>query len=268
MNLLEQGVKVSYFPTRECTFLQYFRSDSGFVFCHNTSGFLKELGLLICNPNEWRMFIDCSKRSLRCFLLYNGNLFGAVLIRHSVCLREEHGDLKRVIELLQYDKHNWIICVDLKMMCLLLDKQCGYTKYPCFLCMWNSRAREKHWIETNWPPRSDLKHGDPNILHDPLVDRKKIIFPPLHIKLGVMKQFVKAFSTYGNFFKYIILQLPGLSIEKIKGGVFDGPQIRQLIKDRSLPKLCQTFRRMLGYHSKTSSRTVWEIGAINFTEIL
>ena len=206
MNLLEQGMKVSYFPTRECTFLQYFRSDSGFVFCHNTSGFLKKLGLLICNPNEWRMFIDCSKPRLKCFLLHKGNLFGAVLIRHSVCLREEHGDLKRVIELLQYDKHNWIICVDLKMMWLLLGKQCGYTKYPCFLCMWNSRARENHWIKTNWPPRLDLKPGDPNILHEPLVDRKKIIFPPLHIKLGLMKQFVKAFSTYGNFFKYIIIR--------------------------------------------------------------
>ena len=30
-NLLEQGVKASYFQTRESTFLQYFRSDSGFV---------------------------------------------------------------------------------------------------------------------------------------------------------------------------------------------------------------------------------------------
>ena len=44
-NLLEQGVQVSYFGTRESTFLQFFRSDSGFVFCHNIPGLLKELGL-------------------------------------------------------------------------------------------------------------------------------------------------------------------------------------------------------------------------------
>lgn len=34
----EQGVKVSYYIyiiTRESTFLQYFQTDSGFVFCHN-----------------------------------------------------------------------------------------------------------------------------------------------------------------------------------------------------------------------------------------
>ena len=115
-------------------------------------------------------------------------------------------------------------------MCFLLGQQHWCTKYPCFLCMWYSRAREKHWIKTNWPRRSNLKPGDPKILHEPLVDRKKIIFPPLHIRLGLLKQFVKAFPTDGNCFKSIILRFSGLSIEKIKGNVFGGPKIWQLIK--------------------------------------
>ena len=230
-NLLEEGAKVSSFRTRERTFLQYFRSDSDFVYCHNILGLMDELGILDYNSTEWRLFIDSSKRSLKCVLLHNGNLFGAVPIGHSVYVREEYGDIKIIIELLQYHKHNWIICVDLKMVCLLLGQQHGYTKYPCFLCMWDSRAREKHWVERNWPPRSDLKPGDPNIQHEPLVDRTKIIFPPLHIKLGLMKQFVKALPTDGDCFKYLILTFPRLSFEKIQAGVFDGPQIRQLIKD-------------------------------------
>ena len=141
-NLLEQGAKLSYFRSRESAFLQYFRSDSSFVYCHNIQGLLEELGIQIYNSNEWRLFIDSSNRSLKCVLLYNGNLYGAVPIGHSVCLREEHEDIKRVIELLQYHKHNWIICVDLKMVCFLLGQQRGYTKYPCFLCMLDSRARE------------------------------------------------------------------------------------------------------------------------------
>jgi len=172
-NLLEQGVTVSYFRTRESTFLRYFRNDSGSVFCHNIPGLLKELGLSSYNPNEWRMFIDSSKRSLKCVLLHNGNLFGAVPIGHWVCLREEYGDVNRVIELLEYDKHNWIICVDLKMVSFLLGQQRGYTKYPCFLCMWDSRARERHWVETNWPPRSDLKPGDSNIYMSHLLTGRK-----------------------------------------------------------------------------------------------
>ena len=44
-NVLQQGVKVSYFRIRESTFLQHFRTDSFFLFCHNIPGLLKELGL-------------------------------------------------------------------------------------------------------------------------------------------------------------------------------------------------------------------------------
>ena len=92
--------------------------------------------------------------------------------------------------------------------------------------MWDSSAQKKHWEETNCPLRSDFQPGDPNILHKSLVDRKKIIFLPLHIKLGLMKQFVKALPTDGDCFKYINLQFPRLSVAKNKAGVFDGPQIQ------------------------------------------
>ena len=61
------------------------------------------------------MFIDSLNQSLKCVFNYNCNLFGAVPIGPSVILREEGGDVKRVIELLQYDKYNWIICVDLRI---------------------------------------------------------------------------------------------------------------------------------------------------------
>ena len=46
-----------------------------------------------------------------------------------------------------------------------------------------------------------------------------------------MKQFVKALDTEGECFQHIITAIPGLSFEKIKAGVFDGPQIRTLIRD-------------------------------------
>ena len=73
--------------------------------------------------------------------------------------------------------------------------------------------------------------GDKNVINEPLIDRDRIIFPPLHIKLGLMKQFVKALDKSGNCFNHICEALPGLSLEKKKAGVFDGPQIRQLLRD-------------------------------------
>ena len=71
--------------------------------------------------------------------------------------------------------------------------------------------------------RIDLIAASLNVLASSLVECSKIVFPPLHIKLGIMKQFVKALEKDGDCFRYICIKFPGLSIEKLKAGVFDGP---------------------------------------------
>ena len=81
-----------------------------------------------------------------------------------------------------------------------------------------------------------LKTGMPNIVNNPIVSREKIIFSLLHIKLGLMKQFVKALNTDGECFQHIFSVLPGLSFEKIKAGVFNGPQIRALVRDQEFAR--------------------------------
>ena len=141
-----------------------------------------------------------------------------------------------VLNLIKYREHNWIICVDLKMVNFLLGQQKGFTKFPCYLCMWESRARNQHWIQKEWPIRKTLTVGMQNIVNEPIISRNKIVFPPLHLKLGFMKQFVKALKTDSDCFQYIVASLPGLSIEKKKAGVFNGPQICYLIKDKEFIK--------------------------------
>ena len=78
--------------------------------------------------------------------------------------------------------------------------------------------------------------GASNIINKHLVSRDNIILPPLHIKLGLMKQYVKALNKHGDCFKCICRKFPGLSIDKLKQGIFDGPQIRQLINDSEFVK--------------------------------
>ena len=70
--------------------------------------------------------------------------------------------------------------------------------------------------------------GKNNIIHEPLVDREKKIFPPLHIKLGLMKQFVKALDKNGSCYLYLVENMPQWSIEKMKAGIFDDPQLKKL----------------------------------------
>ena len=168
-------------------------------------------------------------------------------------LQEEHNEIKTVIDLLKYHEHNWTICVDLKMVNFLLGQQRRFTKYPCYLCMWESRAREKHWNQKEWPIRETLKAGMPNIVKDPTVSREKIIFSLLQIKLGLIKQFVKALNTDGECFQHIFSVLPGLSFEKIKAGVFNGPQIRTLVRDHE-------FSRKMN----NKERTAW----LSFMEVM
>ena len=191
------------------------------------------MGVTSYDPKEWRLFLDSSKRSLKCVLHHNGNIYGAIPIGHSVHLKEQYEHIKLVLDLLQYKEHNWVICVDLKMVNFLLGQQGGYTKYPCFLCLWDSRAKDKHWNQRTWLVRASMTVGEKNVINEPLADREKIIFPPLHIKLGLMKQFVKALDKEGGCFQYICSAFPGLGYEKVKAGVFDGPHIRQLIKDQN-----------------------------------
>lgn len=61
--------------------------------------------------------------------------------------------------------------------------------------------------------------------------------PPLHIKLGLMKQFVKKLDKTSEAFGYLKKFFPELSESKVKAGVFVGPQIRQIFANENFPSL-------------------------------
>ena len=231
-NLVNSEVRVTYYRNRHEEFSRFFTKTTDLVFCNNVSQLLLNLGVREYAPENWRLFIDSSKRSLKCVLLHNGNLYGSIPIAHSTTLKEKYEEIKFVLEKICYEDHKWVICVDLKMVNFLLGMQSGFTKYPCFICMWDSRDRVNHYTKVNWPTRTELKpNRHVNVINEPLVEKEKIIFPPLHIKLGLMKQFVKALNREGDCFKYMYRAFPNQTLEKLKAGIFDGPQIRKLMND-------------------------------------
>ena len=145
-NLLAPGTVVSFCRNRERDFVQFFRMEDEFVFCEDINGFLNAMG---CGyePAEWRISIDSSKRSLKCFLQHNKNTFAFIPIGHSVQMKESYDSMKQVVEKLKYSEHNWKTCGDLKIVRMLLEQQGGCTKYPCFPCLWDSRAKEDQWVK-------------------------------------------------------------------------------------------------------------------------
>ena len=64
------------------------------------------------------------------------------------------------------------------------------------------------------------------------MSRDKIIFLPLHIKLGLMKQYVKILDKDEHCFRCLFNACPGLSKEKLKAGILDGLKIWKMIRDK------------------------------------
>lgn len=232
-NLLSKGTRVSIYRRRDESFRKYFSQDENLVYCHDVIGVMNELKENIYKPEQWRLFIDASKRSLKAVLLHNTNKYGSIPLAHSVTLKEEYGNIELVLNKIKYTQHNWQICGDLKIITMILGQQSGFTKFPCFLCLWDSRDRENHYSKVHWPTRECIRPGSKNVVQKPLVDRSKILLPPLHIKLGLMKQFVKALDKNGECYTYLEMKFPGISNAKLKEGIFDGPQIRTMLKDEA-----------------------------------
>ncbi|GBM57456.1 hypothetical protein AVEN_77472-1 [Araneus ventricosus] len=59
-----------------------------------------------------------------------------------------------------------------------------------------------------WLKRQFLIPGVKKEEKEPLVASEKILLPPLHIKLGLMKNFVKAMDCGGSGFQYLRLKFP------------------------------------------------------------
>jgi hypothetical protein len=70
-----------------------------------------------------------------------------------------------------------------------------------------------------------------NVLNNTLVNPEKVSLPPLHVKLGLIKNFVKAKDKNGAGFMYLKHKFPRPNDAKIREGIFVGPQVRELIKD-------------------------------------
>ena len=141
-------------------------------------------------------------------------------------------------------QYEWDVIGDFKMVAFLMGLQVGCTKFPCLLCLRDSRNTSLLYKAKNWPLRSSYDVGIHNVKLAPLVDAKKMLFPPLHIKLGLIKQCAKKMNSNGEAFKHIQKLFPKLSKAKVKGGIFVGPQVKRLMQfDSFLEKLCAVKRR-------------------------
>jgi hypothetical protein len=209
------------------------------TYCDNLEG-LFELFEVQHKATEWRLFLDGSTESLKVVLLHNGNEYPSVPLAYSRHCPEKYDSMKLILEHIKYNKYEWDVIVDFKLINILEGLMAAASKNPCIHCLWDSKynGKDKYW-KTDWPPRpnwSKKTAGTNNAIKPPLIPRCKILFPPLHIKIGLVKQlFKKIYETNEKAGSRLCKIFPRLSKQKIEAGVFDGPQIRQIFKDSGLP---------------------------------
>ena len=67
------------------------------------------MGLSANCSNDWRLFVDSLKRSLKCVLLHSITQDGSLPIGHFVTQEENYENIKVVLERLKYCVHKWLI---------------------------------------------------------------------------------------------------------------------------------------------------------------
>ena len=96
--------------------------------------------------------------------------------------------------------------------------------------MWESRDKQCHYSYKELEKQSEIIPGINSAANQPLINPNNVLLPPLHIKLGLVKNFVKAIRSNSDAFSYLKELFPRLSEAKLKEGIFIGPQVRKLIK--------------------------------------
>ena len=122
-------------------------------------------------------------------------MYPSIPIAHSVRMKEDRESVKILLELIRCNNHNWD---------------------SCFLFLWDNRADEQHCVVKNWPTREDFTPGFHNVLNSPLIEWSKMLLPPLHIKLGLAKQFVKGLKPTSRAFRYIRRMFSSVFEAKVK----------------------------------------------------
>jgi len=136
---------VCFYHGRHEEFKDFFSQENGVVVCNDVCFIMEVLGHEY-NPDQWRLFTDSSKVSLKVVLLRNGNRFPSVPLAHAANMKESYESMKLLLGKIKYDKFKWKLCGDLKVVALLLGMQLGYTKYCCFQCELDSRDRKNHYV--------------------------------------------------------------------------------------------------------------------------
>ncbi|KAH9396309.1 hypothetical protein TYRP_019710 [Tyrophagus putrescentiae] len=231
------------------------------VVCTDINGLLHSQGVDY-QPEQWRLFMDGSQRSFKCFLLHNepdkAKRLPSLLILIGNDVPEKYEAIKEVLALIDYASHGWLVQADLKMINIISGLKMAACKYPCFLCKWDSRDRQSHYHPGLCERYSDdeRRPGRTSFIREPLVAAGRIVLPELHIKLGVFQSFIKRLFKFHQetphpAFEHYKEKFKKLSDAKLAVGAVNGVDVRRLVDD-------VTFAQLLRSNERSEEADAWQ----------
>jgi len=76
-------------------------------------------------PEQWRLFIDASKTSLKAVLLHNGNKLPSIPVAHAPSTKEMYTTMNSILVEVDYKKYQWEVWGDFKVIAVSLGLQAG-----------------------------------------------------------------------------------------------------------------------------------------------
>ena len=120
-------------------------------------------------------------------------------------MAESYVSMEKIMLLMNYCLHNWLICGHLKDIAIF---------WACWEVIQNIPASYVYGtavLMTFIFRKKFYQNVMFNVTSHPLVSPQKIIFPPLYIKLSIMKSFVKALDKSGAGFLHLRDTFPRVS---------------------------------------------------------
>ena len=104
-NLLSSGTKVSFYDQRSKTkrSSNFFSTDGEICYYNDIPAVFESIGINY-NPDDWRLFMDVFKESIKAVLLHKENILLSVPVAYSTTLKETYNILQFILNIISYEK--------------------------------------------------------------------------------------------------------------------------------------------------------------------
>ena len=91
-----------------------------FAYCKDIDGLFDAMHMRH-SPEQWRLFIDASKTSLKTVLLHNGIKLPSIPVAYAPSTREAHTTMNNILVEVHYKKYQWEFGGDFEVIAVLVD---------------------------------------------------------------------------------------------------------------------------------------------------